>query len=1220
MFYRINKKLYSIFKMTLRILLCLQLSLCPIHGYSASTKDNQENVAQSLDTTFLDQLRDKFTKDHPELIEKIQPLVEIAEAIEKGEVEKYLAQNSIPDYEKDYFLISDQRVDAIEYHFDSEKNKVIQTIGNTLNLNDYKSSALHIIFKEVHVQYDKNAKELIFEGVIGERVVLRQHVPNMDIIDYANDKEILVLVDRKKGLLLADMIFTRGYLGIAPIPFTRVQSTSLNEHLTARNQLPSIEFINRSIRPPDVIPESIQNLDLSFKKESLFTAGDLMLSHTDSNNKKHLIQFVKRNEMKGWLKLTYKMLDFMVKTVAPHLIQKKDLKDFSEKIDSMAKEQPNIFIQQILSSLFTKNAIQKLVQTKEAIQERSNQLEQLSPRDKMQFEEWKRSFEAIAPKIEQNIKKQQQITGDIFNSKTIAELHHKQKNNKDEQKDTKAKAFQIIANITSRFKNGNSRFIKFVTQNKLLVGTVGASGLAGFMFPEKFIALVNTVFPIIGNTIHYEAAHAYIGTTVPHLLTMLVALPATIILLSYIFVPAIKKIKQLTPKSLNFGQKVYHPKGHLQDILDKWGKTTISQRIVGIGLKFVAYTIYPFWNYLASMIGQPHFFPALQKGLNPFKKIEPRSDIGQLIQIDRATRLGSQGWNPHWKKKSENFHKQRQLQNATIAKERRMKTISWLMATLAVTHTKKVDPISMLVYGATSLDLSKIAEMHNNKALRVEILWVMKNLLKEIRQLDEVDIRKEIADLDPKVILRYYEKAKELATKVHSDSPFRKTIRSVLATNLISKIGKNITLRKVTGINKDQHDLLKNVPSDFVTNRVVTEFLSDHMLVSILPILTTERAEFGFEDTSKLSVEFNSPVWSNKPHLQEVWLNVIAHFFIAGGQRTMTFSKKQTTMQNIFTQSMSTYEPVVKYLEKTKAKQQTDVEYTKSYVSYLAKGGGKADNLGGVMWRSYMSRLRSLQMTFSLMVGARLLLTDQSLGEAAFAFLLYHLAAQWIFGWPWDILSGGAKYNDNKLKKNIERIEILKNNVSELEREVFESEKKMQNQYRDSIREVVKLYNINPALKKQLLNSGIKEIDPKLWTYMKESKNGNWMDVPVSQNVKTIQLIAQKLIKLITQNPPVPVRANQTTNFIFVTAFGAILTTYLFVTLSILTFNPEFLNWKFIGMWALINYTAYATIYWLYSKQFKDHFTFLKSWKNYFSTRILHSKAANQCRQIFSKK
>ena len=142
----------------------------------------------------------------------------------------------------------------------------------------------------------------------------------------------MIILDRKRGLILVDMFVAIGYLGSAPVPFTQViPADKMNAELFSGSQKVFVEFINRAVRPPDVVPEYINNIAQNFKGDRLFTAGDLMISYQDQNGNKHLAQFLKRTEIANWAKLNYEVLDIMIKIVAPHLMQAEDLKLLKKK-------------------------------------------------------------------------------------------------------------------------------------------------------------------------------------------------------------------------------------------------------------------------------------------------------------------------------------------------------------------------------------------------------------------------------------------------------------------------------------------------------------------------------------------------------------------------------------------------------------------------------------------------------------------------------------------------------------------------------------------------------------------------------------------------------------------------------------------------------------------------------------------------------------------------
>ncbi|MYE07196.1 MAG: hypothetical protein F4X95_00335 [Oligoflexia bacterium] len=1204
MIYKIKRQVRTAFKIALHIIISTQLCYMPYYTYSNQNGKSQSNALENIQSdasikNILDQMRKKMSLEDPETIQRMEGIIGLAEAIETGKTEEYLHNHPHTRQDRDYFLLSDQKVESIEHHFDFDKGTVVDRVVQTVELNSIRSTPVHTIVKNVHVKFDAKTKELVFEGIVADAVILRQRIPNMDIIDYVNDKETLILLDRKRGLLLVDMFFAKAYLGIAPIPVTRIPVPVLESltKVTSSSEINrdniSLEFINRSIRPPDIMPKAIQNIDRNFDGNALFAAGDFMLSYTDQDGQKRLIQFLKRAEIAGWLKLNYDILDIMTKVIAPHLMELDDIKLFSKEMKQLKTTNPVGTLDHTLSALFTKNALHKLNQAAQGIQQRVSQLQSLSPTDTMLFEEWKESFNKISHRLKGQNVNDQKVTGNVLRTEQISGLYQEGEgphsvSETQKQKHTRAVAIRIMAGIIST----SGKTLKWMDKHRVSTG-LAASGLLGFfVIPELFVMVTNIFLSITNNITYKEGLSFYEVTSIPNLITMLVFLPSIVILMSWLSIPFIKQLQKMVPKNISIMGKVYHPKGSMEDIIKKWEDTNVSQRIVGMGMKFVAYTMYPFWNYLANIVGQPHFLSAVAKGLNPLKKITPESDIGQVAHIKETTRLGTQGLQPHWRE-NESFNQHRVLQNIAASKEHRMKSVAWLMASLAVAGRTQVEPEAILVYGATSINLDDLNRIHNDKALRSEMLWVMENLLNEIRQLDEMDIRKELVDLEPEMVVRYYERATRLANEVREQPELQKKMNEFFNTGWVHRLKQNINWHTIAGLNRTQHNMLKNVPTGFVTNRVVTEFISDHVLVSLLPLITAERVEVGLMDVSQLVTNENYLSWSGKPHLNEVWLNVIAHFFIAGGQRSLVFTEPATAIQTAQKEQMPVYEPIESYTKKSQVHPQGEWTYYKKQFSYFLSGGEK-DNLGKIMLKAYIARLRTIQMTFSLMVGLRLLTTDQSFSEAALGFLLFHFAGQWVFGWPWDVISGGARLNAHYLAENKKKVEDLKLKLSKVARGLYKESRSLGLEYEAAVHEVSQLYS-SKLLRAKLLNSGIKEVNPKLWIYL-----GNHNETPdkdsLSGSIEEMQKTSEKLVNLLAESPPLPNTDNKMANLLFTFTFGAFLTTYLFVALSVWTFSPEYLNMKTIFTWAAINYGLYGLLYFIYSKGVKGHREAMKNW------------------------
>ena len=1296
MIFKTYKKLKYYLKQLLNIVIITQLCVFPSYSYSADSDKPANEAApvpsdprpaelpsvedsMTLLESSLGEIVENFrSQNTQEQIERMAPISDLAAAIELDEVDKYLRENPQTKREMDYFLLSEQRVDSIEYYFDSEKNDFSERVSHTVHLNDYGTRPAQVVFKSVRVRYNAESKELIFEGVSADTVLLRQYVPDVDIVDYVHDKELLLLFDRNRGLLSVDMFFAQAYLGKAPVPFVEIALPAVKElqEKLAKGVIDtlSMEFINRGVRPPDVFPDSVEeSIDKTFEDSRLFQAGDFMISYKDKEGKKTLAQFLKRTEIAGWLRASYNVLDVMVKAVAPQLVSREGLEqlrkevdtlkiveeadkqrvdeiraevDFLKEAETVDTERLNQLTEEVnalkekyalkektagssydytLSTLFNKNALYKLSQAAEAVKARMAHLGNLSSRDTFVLEEWSENFDKVSAQIQgehaEQEAEQKKVEGHTLSTEQIVKMQdngERELVDVDPQvKNTRAKALQIIAHI-----------LTYVGKHKIstatIGGTVAASSLTGYLYPEQFILLVNKIMPVFSNFSYDSSYSSHFMTSAPNLLLMVTFLPGVVILLSYLYMPIIKGLRNWAPKSFSAFGKVYHPKGYMEDVVNKWKDTGTLKRIVAAGIRVVAYAIYPFWNYAFKGIGQPHFLSAVSKGLNPFQKIRPESDIGEKAGINRTTRLGSQGLlSPQWRE-NEDFNQQRKLQNVAMEKELRTKSIAWLLASLAVAGKTEVGPDQLLIHGLIA-HLDEIKEVHNEESLRLEVMWVMQNLLKDIKnieELNELDIRKELAEIDPEMVKRYYKRAQELAQKVRNQPESQKRIRRFVNKKWIAFLRQKLSWSSIAGINEVQHNMLKNIPSDFVRDRVIAESSTDHLMTTVLPFFMTERADFSTEHLYQGVLNENNFSWSGKPHLNEVAVNVLMHFFVAGGQRSMTFTKPEGVISNIKSEhdARALYEPVETYTKKTKEQVQNEGPYYFNIgLKYLASMG-KKDNLGDVAWRTYIARLRSVQMTLAFYVIARLITTPQSIEHAIYAFALFHFAGQWMFGWPWDILSGGSRINATVLEENKEKVESLKIKLSQLNRKTYIEEDTLRQEYRDAINKVIQLYAVN-GLKRKLLNSGIQETNPELWAHIKSLNGKSHTEWVVSEDISTIQETSGKLADLLASSPPLPTKDNRTANFIITSLLGGALSTYLFVALSVMTFSPEYLNFSTVAIWAAINYSAYFALYHLYKKGLKERWGSVRDWKGFAYGKEgflkLGGSVKNACRRAF---
>ncbi len=1226
-----------ILRTVLDLSIIVQLAFMPYYGYA--TLDPESVIKSSLQ-----EIQNRMA---PEDFEKDQTLIDLSIAIETGQVKEYLQQNPVVAEEVDYFLLSNQKVEAVEHHFDAEKKEIVESIAQTLHLNKYNNHPVEVAFKEVQVHYNEESQTLVFEGLSEGAVRLRQFIPNMNIVDYIHDGDTLALLDTKKGLLLVDMIFARSYLGMAPVPVAQIpvpvlKTLSELESDTSQwtRQNISLEFIHRGAHPPDILVKEVrQKMDKNFEGQDMVFAGDLMLSHTDQKGQKHLLQFLKREEMQGWLNLNYQMLDIMMKVVAPHLMGKTDLNMLEKELENVKEKDPKALLDHILSSLFNKQALYKLGLASEGIQKRVQHLSsEMSPRDAFLFNEWRESFQ----KIHSHLKQQGRITGGdkppALSTAEVAGLLKKEETSPEHKKNTgqqsperkkiRAKALQIIAHITDKIKNPGRMVTGYPVSTSIGAGLLAS----GFVFPELWITLFYKITSVF-NHLGYGGDFAlYKMTSIPHFLTTLVLFPGIVILSAWLFNPIMRGLEKKMPAKFSIRNKVYHPKGALRDVLNKWESANVLKKFLGAGMKMVALFINPLWNYVAYSVGQRHFMASLQKGINPFQTIDPKSDIGQIVGIKKPVRLGLN--KPYWSKGPQ-FDRQRQLQNVALAKQNRIKSLAWQMAVLAVAGKEEVTPDQIIMYGVTGVNFEDLKKVHNDLTLRMEMLYTLKNLEKEIKSLNEVDIRKALSELDPEMLVRYYERAKETAQKAKAQPYFFKKTRAFWNTGSIGWLRNRLRAQSIAGFNQAEVRLLNQVPTDFVAGRSFRDFVPDHFLVVLMPMLMTNRANLSAEHIYQMAINENFLSYSGRPHIYDVWRNAYEWLFISGAGNAMAYTNKTKVLENLQAGHTSFYGTQEQYTDPIKARSISELTYFKNQGKGIVPGSAEEDpgrmRVGNIWLKHTKAMLRSIQMGIIFALAVRSGIVGQSVSEALSAYVLIFMAQFWFLGWPWMIIHAGDLLNTKEIAENKQKMESLQLKLSHVARGLYQDKEAWSADFKSAVEELKNLY------------------PDKAWRRLTK----DLPDLSSAKDMESVRKAGEQYIKILVESPPLPNRPNERTNFLWTLIFGSILTTYLGVELFIWTFDANKLSTQNLLEWTGINIALLSFFYFFYKKSLKEHVTDFKtgkvrkarmekikqelkdwkqavdslkkpeeSWRHYFYEGILNLKSSvhRQCQKVFTKK
>ena len=1289
-FYKVITPLKKQLRAFLYVIVCSQLCIAPIYAYP-QTANNMGDIIRDLQEID-NHIRDRETYS---VFEEMQPFIE---ALEEERVLDYLREHPEIREKMDLFLIADQRVESISHQLDPKTNTMVESVSSTMELNGKKSRSVHVVSESVQIKYDPSSQELVFEGVVNDRVVLRQYIPHMDVVDYVHDNDVLVLLDRKKGLLLVDMTFARTYLGSAPLPVTEVLVPIL-EHMDATFPIDAIrkidiEFVDRTTQLPDTLPEGIRDQYTNFLDRTVFFAGDLLISYTDKEGHKHLVQFLKRSEIAFLINSTYKKMSLMVGGISNNFQSsleemKKRAKEKREAREQTEQGQENAVLRDgntllryNISALFTKEALHKLTQAGEAIQARMQQLKALPPRDAIVFEEWKENFNRVMPQISEWRESFENLPagrkpGEAEN-KTVNQLLHQSRDQAEnpamedlfEELIDKSRVGKDLSDkLQQSSEERKAKGLVFTTEDMFVLKqkpfsveaagalrklarwtqSAGTAMSKGWSFVKRnnmesfiYVASAVALFAFITKKSSYvDGAAFYSATSLPNIVALLVLLPVLFITVALItrgpYLRLFNKSSELT----------------------EWKSMNIPTKVVSTGYKFVSKAIYPFWHYLAKAVGQPHFFPALQKGLNPFRNIIPSSDIGEIAGVKKFTRLGVQF--PQYNKDSESFHQMRQLQNTAVAKKYRQETLAWLMAVIALTQSKGVDPVQAVIFGSNILDWKKVVEGYEDINSRIKIMWVMKHLLREIKKLGEIDMRKEIAELEPEMVVRYYKRTQELVADIESQSDrsrrwnwrvrYYKTMQFLKNRTVLGHVS---SFQKIMLINEAvSSGLRENNPNQYQTQRVTREFVGDHIPVVLVPIMSTDRATLLFEHFEKTALNANGPFLSGGPHLQEVGMNTVAHFFIVSAQTGMVFGDKRAVIQKNYDSVNDNYRPSEYYSEPVRGTQQPVKDYLKhAFLDYLFKTKGKPGSFGEITWSRYKARFLSLQMTLFLLTSLRWAVTDSTFTESFMGALFFHLAGWWLFGWPWEIIVGGSNLNKTRLEQNKERLRQLHLRLSRVSDGIVENKESFFKEYETSLKEVLALYGfLTPSeedleLKKRkekqkdffrtrLINS-VREVNPALGNYLVDFDAEK--EIPVSEDIKQIQDTARKLKNLLLESPPLHTEYSHSADRILSYLFGGVLSTYLAVHwLSVLSFDKDYLNWGNIGLWTLGHFFGMFMIYQIWAEGFyykwfmgtkpgrglSKGLGFLKrGWTEHFSNRILNANGAirRACERGFSSR
>ena len=1137
-------KLYL--KNLLRFILCFQLAFSPAYGFSEDTKS--QLPIQNNESPILDQLQKSALPPH--LHEKIKIIEEMTLAIEGGQesVESFLDKHS-ELLREDHYLFSGQKAEAIEQHVNEQK-QIQDQVVKTVDLNDANDVELKIIPSTVEVLYDEESKKITFEGTKYEKPVIRHIIPNIDVVSFKYDKDLLILLERGKGLLVVDMAFVNIYIGRAPIPVIRLPI----KNIESWPKDISIEFISRTTAPPEHIPDTL-HIPKNIEGEFLLTAGDILVTSLNEKGEKTTVKWIKKEDALGRLYAEYTVLNAMVMVTAPNLAKDKESwKHFEKILSSIHKQQEQIsensdpkeiFLDSIIYSFsfFHRQAVSKLAQAQVLIGERANRMKSPSARDKMILSEWQNSYNYLQEAVSDSSwikylgKKTLDLTELKEEDKNITEDLQKLIEQISQNQSVDSKKIQTVLDAHSeasllaqekltakslRWVAGQlTKFKKSVMNNKAIWLSIAIPTVGFAKFPEQALQFLQ-IFSSIQPTF-MEGGVPYIHSAINHF-PLLLALLGSIYAASWLSIPVLKNIiLPFTPENLPIGQKVYYPKTMLEEFINEWKSKTLIERAFSAVLKVTAVAINPLYNYIPPILGQPYFIPSLQKKLNPFTKVDPDSKTGKAVGLKQPSYIGLSRF--HWEKNPEEEHIKELLWNA---EERTHLIIQELASTLTVHALSDGDivPHDILTLRSFSMPQDTVEKIIKDKSLRSTVFWVQKQLAKEIKKANIIDLQEHFNGLTVTAIVRFFERAEILIQKESQQSQVRRDFR-VWRQNTENPILKQLRENpNPAEWNQRAREILNMNLQFHVEKKTTREMVIDHIMAVLATMTVGPRASMDDQKGADiLAVDINDALVSDYRNLTDDVFNLYLWLAAGSAHNVLTFIDNRSRINNYFPKIDSEYSPIGQYekpIQKNPspgvpymldvAKQPLDILKSPSRRKKIEKG---ETNFGNFVNRFYLSRLYIFQMNLLLGFGAfRFLFTDQSLSHIMTAFLLFHFSSLWVYGWVWALIHAGYQDMNDQIEKNKAQLEDLRLKLDRIIKGHYENEDQRYLDYQSAVYNWAVMYRANnPKIFKQLETSSL-----SAQNYMQE--------------LEQFSAIHSKIIKILDQIRANPDLENQIKNML----------------------------------------------------------------------------------------
>lgn len=1044
--------LVKAFRQLVSVILVFELA-CP-HVYAANNQsNNSSDPVNELAQKFSEAIQDPKELAH---LEKIQSF---ADSLERGEL-----KNANPE-DFDTFLLSRQRVEILE------KGEVVKTIP----LSDFRIEIPALAYSTLRTVYNKETKELVFEGVRGANedgsggeVVARHIIPNLDLLTIARDKEIVTLVDRSGKLHAIDKGYVAGQVFKNPIPVVR----NIWEPTFDVGTLVEVEakYLTRGVQPyqeSEVDEKSVISLDAD--KKPVFMAGDLLVRTKDSFGKVRVLGVFSREVTYTRLRIAAMYLMAEAALIAPNEEVIQQTQTILEEMNKTETKPEDLYesMDKVTKRFLLNLDKEQLVNLKNRFQKNTDYLDRR--RDIMSYEEWLKSYEEI---LNNKIK-----ASDVEESpveKRISELEARV--SELEKKDSQ----EARLGVTSEEENLARNWQKYVTVQASpdpLKKTPfeKLTNMVGKVFSMRVLAAMLTVGGIGYLTLpfvhdKYEALQQVMALNwmyEHYLFPVLKDLDyRSTLVLSMVSMLAIWPLAQasswvsqniLRLMNSSVGKSTTKAANYIRDLAHNWMPLANWQRLTSFGMRIYAMTIYPAFRFAITYgLNQKSFYTAVQNGINPFKKIIPESEIGKELGLKESEYVGVN--NP--------FLVGKKLESATDIKQKLLSKIAqnqesarrlaWILAMNVISQKEGIDPATLITVSAGKIDPQNLFQILSNKELKRD-WYLMSEEIYQTLKTYEISTP-DIEAVDPKEVAEFTRIAQDAANEIQQYSNTKKVVKELGIQFKRLPVWAFNNAPLIAGGSKEFEFLRSIYTSHFVSGQVYKEFVLDHISMAVIYSLIGARADMSHPEN--LAADSNGFLWTGRGNLYDMFFNTYAHFFVTGARAALVY-------QTVKAEDAKEYFPIEDYTYRGNEREQPFLSGAFEWVKEILTTT-KSD-LGHYFVKSFTKRFATIQSGIVMTSVFQGLLLHRSLDQAILAFSISFFAGQWFYGWVWDPVQRGNQMEEERFESMKEALENARYKISRGLREA--NTKAAQKRIQQGYRELFALYREkNPKALNKLLD------------------------------------------------------------------------------------------------------------------------------------------------------